>query len=63
MIKMSAIKFDLISTFDFERDGDLNIYKFEGFHVCALSILIQLRTEFESLRLISKVILTINENA
>lgn len=63
MLKMSAIKFDLFSTFDLERGGGLNIYKFEGFHVCAVSILIKLRTEFESLPLIIKVILTINENA
>lgn len=63
MLKMSAIKFDLVSTFAFKRDRGLNIYTFEGFHICAISIPIQLRTEFESLPLISKVILTINENA
>lgn len=62
-LKISEIKFDLVSTFGFKRDGGLNNYKFEGLHICAVSVLIQLRTKFESLPLISKVILTINENA
>lgn len=63
MIEMSEIKFDLVSTFGFKRDGDLNTHKFEGFHICAVSILIHLRTGFESLPLLSKVILTMNDNA
>lgn len=63
MLKMSATKSDLVSAFGFRRDGGLNTQKFEGFHICAVSILIQLRTELESLPLIGKVILTINENA
>lgn len=63
MFKMSEIKFDLVSTFGFKRDGGLNTHTFEGFHICAVSILIQLRTGFESLPLLSKVILTMNDNA